>query len=133
MHLSATPESIAAFAERGISGPVTMLNLLRFREVADYRETPELSPDEPITGERAYEIYSAHTLPLLAAVGGEPILVGSGGEFLIGPHDEVWDWVLLVRYPDVQAFLAMTQNPEYMTGAGHRTAALADSRLLAIE
>jgi uncharacterized protein (DUF1330 family) len=133
MHLSATPESITAFAKRGISGPVTMLNLLRFREVADYSETPELSPDEPITGEKAYEIYSAHTLPLLAAVGGEPILMGSGGEFLIGPHDEVWDRVLLVRYPDVQAFLAMTQSPEYMTGAGHRTAALADSRLLAIE
>ncbi|GMQ93945.1 MAG: hypothetical protein BMS9Abin12_1427 [Acidimicrobiia bacterium] len=110
-----------------------MLNLLRFRDVADYTETPELSPDEPITGERAYEIYSANTLPLLAAVGGEPVLMGTGGEFLIGPTDEIWDRVLLVRYPNMQAFLAMTQNPEYKAGAGHRTAALADSRLLPIE
>jgi uncharacterized protein (DUF1330 family) len=133
MHLKPTPESISSFLQRGISGPVTMLNLLRFREIADYSESPDLSPDEPITGERAYEIYTEHTLPLLSQVGAKPIFMGTGGEFLIGPADETWDRVLLVRYPDMQAFLAMTQNPEYEAGAGHRTAALADSRLLPIE
>jgi uncharacterized protein (DUF1330 family) len=59
--------------------------------------------------------------------------MGTGGSLLIGPADARWDRVLLVRYPDLGAFLAMTQNPDYQAGAGHRTAALADSRLLPIE
>ena len=133
MFLSPTPESIAALTERGITGQVTMLNLLRFRELADYSEFPDLAPSEPISGERAYEIYSGLTLPLLSEVGGKPIFMGTGGSLLIGPADARWDRVLLVRYPDLGAFLAMTQNPAYHAGAGHRTAALSDSRLLPIE
>lgn len=133
MYLAPTPESIAALIERGISGQVTMLNLLRFRDVADYSDYPDLAPDEPISGEKAYEIYAAHTLPLLTAAGGEPIFMGEGGSLLIGPDDAHWDRVLLVRYPSLEAFMGMTQNPEYHAGAGHRAAALADSRLLPIE
>ena len=110
-----------------------MLNLLRFRDTADYSGSPELKPEAPVSGEEAYVIYSASTVPLLEAVGGRVILMGSGGGFLIGPDEETWDRVLLVQYPDIQAFFSMTQNPEYLAGAGHRTAALADSRLLPIE
>ncbi|GMR02855.1 MAG: DUF1330 domain-containing protein [Acidimicrobiia bacterium] len=132
MYLSPTSESIAALTERDITGPVTMLNLLRFRDIADYSDFPDLAPAEPVSGEKAYEIYSAHTLPLLAEVGGKPIFMGDGGSLLIGPADARWDRVLLVQYPNMTAFLAMTQNPEYHAGAGHRTAALADSRLLPI-
>ena len=133
MFISPTPESIAALVSRNIEGPVTMLNLIRFREVADYRDFPDLAPEEPISGERAYEIYSAHTLPFLAEVGGQVVFMGTGGSLLIGPQEARWDRVLLVQYPDLSAFLAMTQSPEYAAGAGHRTAALADSRLLPIE
>ncbi len=132
MYLSPTPESIAALTERNITGPVTMLNLLRFRDVADYSEFPDLAPDEPISGEKAYEIYSAHTLVLLTEVGGKPIFMGDGGSLLIGPAEARWDRVLLVQYPNLAAFLTMTQDPKYHAGAGHRTAALADSRLLPI-
>ncbi len=133
MFLSPTPESIEALTERGISGPITMLNLLRFRDVADYSDFPDLAPQEPISGEKAYNIYSSRTLPLLAAVGGRLIFTGAGGSLLIGPDQARWDRVLLVQYPDLGAFLAMTQSPDYHEGAGHRTAALEDSRLLPIE
>lgn len=110
-----------------------MLNLLRFRDLADYSDFPDLAPAEPISGEAAYQIYSAHTLPLLAEVGGSAVFTGQGGQLLIGPPDTRWDRVLLVQYPDIAAFVAMTQNPEYHAGAGHRTAALEDSRLLPME
>ena len=133
MFISPTPESIAALIARNIDGPVTMLNLIRFREIADYSEYPDLAPDEPISGEQAYEIYSGHTLPLLAEVGGEVLFVGTGGPLLIGPEEAQWDSVLLVRYPNLGAFMSMTQSPDYTSGAGHRTAALADSRLLPIQ
>lgn len=130
MYISPTPESIAALMARDIDGPVTMLNLLRFRETADYSDHPDLAPDGQISGEAAYAIYSEHTLPLLSDVGGKPIFMGTGGAFLIGPAEARWDRVLLIQYPNLQAFLQMTQNPQYHAGAGHRTAALADSRLL---
>lgn len=133
MHISPTPESIAAFTQRGFSGPIRMLNLLRFRDTADYSALPDLAPDEPITGAEAYQIYSAHTLPLLAEVGGKAIFMGTGGPLLIGPSEARWDQVLIIEYPDVAAFAAMTQNPEYHAGAGHRTAALQDSRLLPMQ
>ena len=110
-----------------------MLNLVRFREIADYSEHPALAPDGPISGQQAYEIYSGHTLPLLAEVGAEVLFVGTGGPLLIGPEEARWDNLLLIRYPDLGAFIAMTQSPDYTAGAGHRTAALADSRLLPIQ
>ena len=42
-----TQEAGAALFRRNIAGEVVMLNLLRFRDVADYSATPELAPDEP--------------------------------------------------------------------------------------
>ena len=56
-YLEPTQESGRAFFTRGISGSVVMLNLLRFRPVADYSVTPELAPISPITGEAAYRLY----------------------------------------------------------------------------
>ena len=51
---------------------------------------------------------------------------------MIGPSDEAWDEVLLVQYPSRKAFLTMAGNPEYLACTVHRTAALADSRLIAM-
>jgi len=133
MFIEVTNESGRAFLERGISGPVTMLNLLRFRSEADYSAFPDLAPEEPITGRRAYDLYVAHTLPFLTAAGGSLTFAGTGGDYLIGPMDERWDVVMLVRYPSVQAFMGMTDNRAYLAGIGHRTAALEDSRLLPID
>ena len=65
--------------------------------------------------------------------GGEVILDGVGGQFFIGPNDERWDHVLLVRQRSLEDFFAFASNPGYLSGLGHRTAALEDSRLLAIE
>ena len=60
-----TQESGRALVMRGIRGEVVMLNLLRFREVADYSANPELAPETPIAGAVAYDRYIAHTLPYL--------------------------------------------------------------------
>lgn len=130
MYLSPTPESIASLMARDVGEPVVMLNLLRFREVADYSESPDLAPDEPISGKQAYDLYSQRTIPLLNKLGGKAVYFGRGGPLLIGPPEARWDLVILVEYPSIQAFLDLTQNSEYHAGAGHRTAALADSRLL---
>ncbi len=131
-YLMPTNESGRDLILRNIVGEVVMLNLLRFKEVADYSASPELAPESPISGEQAYQLYIEHTLPFLKASGGELVFSGSGGKFLIGPGTEKWDKVLLVRQNSVASFIAFEQNEAYMKGIGHRTAALEDSRLLPI-
>jgi hypothetical protein len=130
LFLSPTPNAGRAFVMRGIVGPVTMLNLLRFRDVADYSAAPELAPAAPISGTEAFRRYVVHTLPFLCDSGGELLFLGAGGPYLIGPETERWDQAMLVRQASVQSFLAFAGHEGYLAGLGHRTAALADSRLL---
>ena len=58
------------------------------------------------------------------------LFYGRGAEFLIGPSEERWDAVMLVEQSSVAAFLAFASDLDYLSGIGHRTAALEDSRLL---
>lgn len=131
-YLEVTQEAGAAFFSKGITGPIVMLNLLRFKEVADYSGFPELAPADPISGREAYELYEAHTQPFLEASGGEVLFSGRAEKFLIGPQHEEWGYVLLVKHQSPQAFIGFAQNEAYLAGIGHRTAALEDSRLLPI-
>ena len=125
-----TQDAGRAFWQRGLAGPVVMLNLLRFRAVADYSAHPELAPATPISGTAAFDRYVAHTLPYLKESGGELLFLGEGGRFLIGPAEERWDRAMLVRQSSVQSFMAFASHAGYLAGIGHRTAALEDSRLL---
>jgi hypothetical protein len=129
-YLEPTMESGRAFFSRGVTGAVTMLNLMRFRAVADYAASPELAPTAPISGAAAFQKYIDHTLPFLHQSGGELVFLGAGGNFLIGPVEERWDMAMLVRQASADAFLAFNSNQAYLAGLGHRRAALEDSRLL---
>lgn len=132
-YLTATQEAGKDFYFRQIKGSVVMLNLLKYKQKADYTDSKELSPTNEISGEEAYRLYMDHTLPFLEKAGSEVIFYGKGGHFLIGPEAEKWDAVLLVKHKNTAAFMEFAQNQEYLKGTGHRTAALEDSRLLPIE
>jgi uncharacterized protein (DUF1330 family) len=125
-------ESGAALFKRKIIGEVVMLNMLRLRETADYSGSPELAPLTPISGREAFQRYIDHAEPLLKKSGGELILLGSGGQFFIGPSEEQWDIVMLVKQNSIENFFAFASHSEYLAGLGHRTAAILDSRLLPI-
>src|SRR5579872_1771529 len=62
-YLDPTQEQGRAFFGRSITGSVVMLNLLKFRPIADYSASPALMPGVPISGEEAYRRYMEHTLP----------------------------------------------------------------------
>jgi hypothetical protein len=128
--VTATQEAGRDFLMRRITGPVTMLNLLRFREVADYSADPGLAPPDPISGAEALRRYIAHTTPFLTEQGGELLFLGDGGRFLVGPESERWDLAMLVRQESVESFMAFASHAPYLEGPGHRTAAIEDSRLL---
>ena len=132
-YLDPTQESGRAFFTRGITGRLVMLNLLRFRPVADYSASPALAPPQPLTGEAAYRLYMNHTIPHLEKSGGRLLFYGRGGPYLVGPDSERWDAAMLVEQSSPAAFLAFASNAEYLAGIGHRTAALQDSRLLPLE
>ncbi len=119
-----------ALIARGLDTPIVMLNLLRFRDQADYGHAPDLAPDTPISGAAAYEIYRAGIEPLLTDSGGKVLFDGAGGHWFIGPEGEGWDHVLLVQQASIGAFLNFAGNAKAQELGLHRTAALADSRLL---
>lgn len=108
--LDPTDRSVAALFSRGISGPITMLNLLRLREVADYSGNPELAPETLISGKEAYSRYVEHTLPYLTEAGGELMYLGEGGDYLIGPEGEGWDLAMLVKQSSFQDFLSFASR-----------------------
>lgn len=131
-YLDVSPEQGAAFFGAPESGPVVMLNLLRFRERADYAHAPDLEPEGGCSGREAYDRYMREMRPLLEASGGEVLFSGTSAGFLIGPQDEIWDHVLLVRQASKAAFLAFASDPDAQRITAHRTAAISDSRLLPI-
>jgi uncharacterized protein (DUF1330 family) len=104
-----------------------MLNLLRFRATANY---PQGSEHAPCSGLEAYGRYAQAVRPHVAAVGATLIFRGTAQLSLVGPADE-WDEVLLVQYPSRSAFMRMISDPDYLAASVHRSAALADSRLIA--
>lgn len=128
--LDASEENGRLVFARDISGPVTMLNLLRFRPHANYDAHPELAPTESISGRAAYQLYLDHTLPYLKAAGGAVEFLAEGGHYLIGPVEARWDLVLLVKHQSLATLISMAEDDGYMSGIGHRLAALEDSRLL---
>ena len=125
--INPTPEQFRAlFVDVPADVPVVMLNLLRFRARAAYDDG-----DRGLTGEQAYARYVREAMPHLEAAGAKVLFTGSARTTVIGPVDEAWDEVLLVEYPSAAKFAAMVTQPAYQALAVHRTAAVADSRLVA--
>ncbi len=126
--LNPNQDQLKRFAEQMPAGePVLMLNLLRFSDEAAY---PPDSGQQPCSGRQAYGRYSRTAIQKVRAAGGEVQIMADARVALIAPEQEHWDQVLLVRYPSPEAFLTMLADPEYRAATIHRTAALADSRLI---
>lgn len=120
----ALKQAIAAAQGRG---PIGMINLLRFAEQAQY---PANSEHPPCSGREAYGRYADHALGAIRRAGGQIEWSGRALASVIAPPGEHWDEVFIVRYPDVEAFIGMIMAPDYQVQTIHRTAALADSRLI---
>lgn len=122
-------EAVMAVAEIAPDAPVTMINLLRFRDQADYGDRTEFPP---CSGREAYyDRYAAVSSPLVMADGAKIVWMGTTIGNVIAPPDEKWDDILLVEYPRFAALQKLFSNPEYQAAVIHRTAALEDSRLIA--
>jgi uncharacterized protein (DUF1330 family) len=94
-------------------GPVVMLNLLRF------------APD----GRDAYQEYARRIGRFLKRYGAEVVYAGEGATPLVAEEGQAWDAVLLVRYPNREAFSAMVADPEYQEITALRSGALTEAVL----
>ncbi|WP_458160744.1 DUF1330 domain-containing protein [Bradyrhizobium sp. 18BD] len=104
--------------------PVVMLNLMRFHD---------RSRDGDGSGWDAYLRYSAITVPMIKARGGTLLWTGEAKAVALGPHDgKEWDFVALVHYPSVAAFLDMMTSQSYEQEADpHRRNACAEHVIIA--
>jgi uncharacterized protein (DUF1330 family) len=116
MHSEPSRQQIDQLASFPGSGPVVMINLLRYRAEG---------------GAVAYAHYGEGVMPCLARAGARVLWQGRPDSVVIGAEADLWDAVVLVEYPSRQAFLDMVSSPEYQAIAGRRTQALVDSRLIA--
>lgn len=125
-----TAAQFAALRELDADRSVVMLNLVRFRDIADYSARPDLAPEAPISGAEAYQRYTKTAHASLEAIGGSVEHFRMCKPTFIGPDGEQWDAMLTVRYPSPAAFRSMIKQPAYVEAAAHRRAALVDSRLI---
>lgn len=109
--------------------PIHMLNLLRYREVAEYGAGHE-HHGKGWTGRRAYEEYGKTSGPIFRRVGGRIVWRGAYQTVVTGPDAMQWDDGFIAEYPNAAAFLEMVKDPDYQRAVANRTAALADSRLV---
>ncbi|MBR0792217.1 DUF1330 domain-containing protein [Bradyrhizobium manausense] len=106
--------------------PVVMLNLMRFHA---------RSRDGNGSGWDAYLRYSAITVPMIKARGGTLLWTGEARAVALGPQaGNEWDFVALVFYPSVAAFLDMMTSEAYERDADpHRVNGCADHVIIATE
>ena len=112
--------------------PIQMLNLVKLKPSAEY---PEGYPDhgKGLTGLDAYRAYGRTTAHIFKRVGGKQVWAGKPQVMVTGPGSEAWDIAFIAEYPTSAAFIEMVRDPQYRELVAHRTAGVADSRLLRLE
>lgn len=112
--------------------PIHMLNLVRLKPKADY---PAGHPDhgKDLTGLDAYRAYGRTTAHIFQRLGGRQVWAGRPQVMVTGPDAEAWDIAFIAEYPSADAFIAMVRDPEYRELVAHRTAGVADARLLRLD
>lgn len=114
-------EQIEGFMAPGQDGPIYMLNLLTFKEKAEYPD----GRDTDLTGAEAYAVYSAEVAGHLATVGGRPMFAAKVERLMLGEVEALWDTAAIAMYPSRKAMMEMMSSPDYQASAVHRTAGLA--------
>ena len=115
-----TPEQIKELTEEGHDRPIYMVNLLKFKEKAEYEDGRATD----LSGQDAYGIYAGEVAAHLAKVGGRPVIGGEVTSLRLGQVEDLWDMVAIAMYPNRKAMFTMVMDPDYRKSAEHRAAGL---------
>jgi uncharacterized protein (DUF1330 family) len=116
-----SPDRVKEMMEEGPEGPIYMINLLKFKEKAEYEDGRETD----LTGYEAYQIYSKAVAKLLSAFGGKGFFAGDVTFLALGQVEDLWDEVAIAMYPKRADLFRMSSSKEWQEIAVHRTAGLA--------
>ena len=114
-------EQIKGFMEPASEEPICMVNLLKFKEKAEYED----GRDTDLTGREAYALYEEGVKKLLQEIGGGIGFEGDVERLALGEVDELWDVVGLAVWPSRGAMFKVMQSPEMQAISVHRSAGLA--------
>ena len=115
---------VGAIAGSDADGPVTMLNLNRYRERAAYAADPPGGGSPDVSGREAYARYSQVALRVLEREGGRVAWHAASPGTTIGDESDRYDEVIAVAYPSHAAFLRLAMDPEILEASAHRSAGL---------
>jgi uncharacterized protein (DUF1330 family) len=121
-----TPEQFQTLFEQAPPGPLIMLNLLKFKEMAEYTDGREIG----ISGLEAYAIYGSFMKKRLEADGGRFIFSANTHLLVIGDGDLAWDAVGIVEYASLESFKEIVFSVEYQEMSLHREAGLEHQLLI---
>ena len=124
--LDPTPEQIKAFLASNEDGkPVYMLNLLKFKEKATYKD------DENVSGRTAYSRYAKALSQMVEGQAGFGAIFGGNAQaWMIGQGEGEWDAVAIFTYPDATTMFETVSSDAYRKIHKHRRAGLAGQLLI---
>lgn len=114
------PEQIKQMAEQGPEGPIFMVNLLKFKEKAEYEDGRETA----LSGREAYQLYAKEVAKLIRSYGGKVVFAADTTFLALGQVEDLWDEVAIASYPSRGDLLAMSTSAEWRAIAVHRAAGL---------
>ena len=112
---------IKGFLEPDAQGPICMVNLLKFKNVAEYED----GRDTSLTGAEAYHLYEQGVKKILQRVGGYIGFKGEVERLALGEVEDLWDMVGLAVWPSRRVMLEVMQSKEMQEISEHRSAGLA--------
>jgi len=124
-----TAGGIQALARDTSSAKIAMLNLLKFREKAVYKDG---RPDD-ISGREAYQRYVNAMTKIVEREGGRLLFAGRIEGVVIGEIEGVWDVAAIMEYPSRAAFQRIVTLPEVQEISVHREAGLEGQLLIMTE
>ena len=113
-------EQMKGFVEGDIDSPISNLNLLKFKDKAEYED----GRTTDLTGREAYQIYALAVAKLVENTGGKVLFGAEVSRLMLGEVEELWDTVAIAQYPSRRKMLEMMMSPEYAEISVHRTAGL---------
>ncbi len=121
-----TSDQIKGLMSRPVVGPVVMVNLLKFREKAVYKD----GRSEDISGAEAYMRYAEQMKAIIEREGGRFVFAGKVQGMVIGDVGNLWDAVGLVEYPSSADFVRIVMSAEVHEITVHREAGLEGQLLI---
>lgn len=111
---------IEALREKGPEGPIFMVNLLKFKDKAEYEDGRATT----LTGREAYQIYGRAVTDILPKFGGRAVFAADVTFLSLGRVEELWDEIAIAAYPQRADMVRMSFSPEWREASVHRTAGL---------